>query len=1241
MDFQSTAFIELASDTVVNTSGTGARLGSDASISGPGALIKEGPGAVHLLAPNNYTGGTRIEDGTLWARVVGAFVNNTAYTVNGGTLDLGGFGLTMSSLSGNGGTIALGSAYLTVHQSSDTAFSGTISGSGGLIKSGIGTLSLTGNSSYAGLTQVTAGTLMIGNGAADTAASLESDVLVANSGVLGGFGSINGNVNVQSGGKLAPGKPEGTLTINGNLSLDQGSQLLFSFGAPDGYGNPGQGHDVQVNGDLAINGATINTIDAGNFGPGLYRLFSYTGALSQVNGGIILPASGYTVQILTVAKQINLITTDGMFVNFWNSNGQASATQLGGGIGTWAQPNANWADAQGVQTTTRQPINAFAVFGGEAGIVTVSNVGSSPVSAIGIQFASDGYRLVGDALVLDTTLQNSLSEVRVGDGSGASANWTATISNVLEGNGIQKTGAGTLVLEAANTYSGGTTISAGTLVANHDDGSVIDALGTGLITLNGGRLHSTLGRSTLNSYLVSAGTTGTISTATGTELWLNGGAGQSFSLQGNLIIGTNDATGDVVMDVIGTNAAPASTITVAYGRLVDGNGSLGSLTAFAGATRIASGAALDLSAQGGIIRNLQDATPGNGGTVSWVNNPLYLYGGSFSGQFVNSLGGELVKGSTDTLLLNGDNSGFSGTTTVADGKLVVGDINNSSATLGGTIDVLSGAILGGYGSLGETTVQSGGILSPGNSIGTLAVDGDLTLKPGSVLEIEIASNGASDRVDVTGTATVSRSNVSVTTIDPETSYQNGQLYNILTADGGISGEFAGVVSNSAFLDMSLAYGNTAADLKICLKTGCPSPVDPETPGPGTPEPEKPSPALFTTVAQTRNQLATAGGLDTLAQTGSSLALYNSLLMLSADEARAAFDSLSGEAYASAKGVLINDSQFIRNAALGRLQQAFGGAPATPINALSYAGTQRHGSASASAIDTVAPSRIAPAQNLYAAWGYAFGAWTRQDSNSNAGSVKSSVGGFVTGIDGAVLDTWRLGLLAGYSHSNFDVDDRASSGSSDNYTLGAYAGTEWTLNNANALAFRSGLAYTWHDVDMNRSVAFPDFADNLTGDYDAGSFQLFGELGYKVHYGKALFEPYAGLAYLRLRSDGFDEKGQTAAALSVHSGTTDTSFSTLGLRASTEFVLGSITVTAGTDLGWRHAYGDITPVSTASFIGSDAFTVSGLPIAEDAALIEAGLDFKLTEDATLGLSYNGQFASGAKQNGFNAKLSVSF
>lgn len=269
------------------------------------------------------------------------------------------------------------------------------------------------------------------------------------------------------------------------------------------------------------------------------------------------------------------------------------------------------------------------------------------------------------------------------------------------------------------------------------------------------------------------------------------------------------------------------------------------------------------------------------------------------------------------------------------------------------------------------------------------------------------------------------------------------------------------------------------------------------------------------------------------------------------------------------------------------------------------------------------------------------AWTRQDDDGNAGAAKSSIGGFITGIDGAFLETWRLGLLAGYSRSSFDIEDRGSSGSSDNFTLAAYAGTEWPLVNGRALAFRSGLSYTWHDVDTTRSVAFPGFTDNLTGEYEAGTFQVFGELGYKFRYGKSLFEPYAGLAHVRLRSDRFNKTGQTAAALSVQPDTMDTRFSSLGLRASTEFTFGAVVASAQTDIGWRHAYGDITPSSDASFIGSNAFTVYGLPIAEDAAFVGAAVKFNLTQDAKLGLSYNGQFASDAKRNGFNVKLSVDF
>jgi outer membrane autotransporter protein len=226
-------------------------------------------------------------------------------------------------------------------------------------------------------------------------------------------------------------------------------------------------------------------------------------------------------------------------------------------------------------------------------------------------------------------------------------------------------------------------------------------------------------------------------------------------------------------------------------------------------------------------------------------------------------------------------------------------------------------------------------------------------------------------------------------------------------------------------------------------------------------------------------------------------------------------------------------------------------------------------------------------------------------------------------------------MTGYSHSSFYADGRASSGESDNYHLGLYGGTQM-----GALGFRSGIAYTLHQVSTSRSVAFPGLADSLTADYDAGTFQAFGEAGYRIDTAAASFEPFANLAYVNLHSDGFAEKGG-AAALTSASQSTDVTFTTLGIRASTDIDLGSVKTKARGMLGWRHAFGDTVPTSSLAFAGSDAFTVAGAPIARNAAVIEAGLDFDITPQAKLGVSYTGQFGGSARDHGAKADLSVRF
>jgi fibronectin-binding autotransporter adhesin len=564
-------------------------------------------------------------------------------------------------------------------------------------------------------------------------------------------------------------------------------------------------------------------------------------------------------------------------------------------------------------------------------------------------------------------------------------------------------------------------------------------------------------------------------------------------------------------------------------------------------------------------------------------------------------GASLVKVGTGKLTLSGNNT-YTGGTTVQAGTLSV------NGTLAGTLQVLNGGVLAGTGTIGNTTIASGGMIAPGNSVGTLHVNGNITLAAGSVYDVEIASTGASDLIAATGVATLQGGSVSVAELDAATNYQTGQTYRILTAQGGVSGTFnPSVMTNSAFLDATLTNTPNAVDLTIAVKQMSGG-------GGGSTGP-------FPIAAITKNQIATAGALNTLQQSGASQALYNKLLVLDAASARTAFDALSGEIYASATTALVEDSRFIRDAATNRIRAAFDGVAASSIPVMAYG--------------EGGPQSTAALSEQFSIWGTGFGSWGSTDSNGNAASLDRSTGGFLIGADAIVVDNWRLGLLAGYSHTSFSVDDRNSSGDSDNYHLGVYGGSQW-----GNLGFRAGAAYSWHNIGTSRSVVFPGFTNNLSADYDAATAQVFGEFGYRIDTNRVAFEPFANLAYVNFRNDSFNESGG-AAALAGSKTTTDTTFTTLGLRASTDFVLGGMTSTARGMLGWRHAFGDTTPESNLAFTGSNAFVISGAPIAEDALALEAGLDFKLSSRATLGISYNGQLASKARDNAFKADISLKF
>jgi hypothetical protein len=103
-----------------------------------------------------------------------------------------------------------------------------------------------------------------------------------------------------------------------------------------------------------------------------------------------------------------------------------------------------------------------------------------------------------------------------------------------------------------------------------------------------------------------------------------------------------------------------------------------------------------------------------------------------------------------------------------------------------------------------------------------------------------------------------------------------------------------------------------------------------------------------------------------------------------------------------------------------------------------------------------------------------------------------------------------------------------------------------------------------------------------------------------------------------------------AALNGATNTDDVGYSTLGARAAAAYALANgMTLMPRASAAWQHAFGEVVPQAALAFqsIGT-AFTIAGVPIARDAALVAAGADLRISPRATLGLSYSGLLAAGA-------------
>ncbi|MCF8533674.1 MAG: autotransporter-associated beta strand repeat-containing protein [Reyranella sp.] len=1253
--------------STIDTNGLGATWSG--VLSGGGGLIKAGTGTLTLTGSNTYGGATTISGGTLALAGAGnigsvaALTNNGTFDISGVTTNIPGTttrGVALASLSGNGTVINGVNALVSGLDNSNTSFSGKIVNSGNswdaaygtFTKAGSGTLTIDGATIQSGEARVTRGAL------AQSSGTTSIDYLAVGTGTTGGTanaGALNvsgGNISfgvalqvgdwgghgtvTQTGGTvtIAPTCGDsahcaavnignqggtgtytitggtlasigGTMTIGRNSTghaastgeLNVGGNAIVSLtgGASLVVGNRAamQPSDIAGSGTINQSGGTL-TVDAGSrlylsgSGNGVYNLHSGTlqiGGTSLVPnynnlggsynfnlGGGTIKVIGSTLVSAVDATLINgttsTIDTNG-FGAVWSGNlsGDGALNKIGGGVLTLSGSNSysggttvsagalqgNTASLQGAITN-----NASVVFDqGTAGTYAgnMSGSGSLTKSGAGVLTLSGSNSYAGGTTVSAGALQGnavSLQGTITNNASVVFDQGTAgTYAGNMSGSGsLTKSGAGVLTLSGSNSYSGGTTVSAGALQGN-------TASLQGAITNNA-------------SVVFDQGTAGTY----------------AGNMSGS---GSLTKIGAGVLTLSGSNSYSGGTI------VSDGILRLGSATALPtmGALTV-DGGEIDLNGNNLTVNSLA----GLGGTISLGSGNLTASsaGNTTLSSAITGTGG-LNKTGGGTLILSGANT-YTGPTSIDDGRLAVNGSITSDVTVG------SGGNLGGSGTI-TGTVSSGGTLAPGNSIGTLTVNGSFTQAAGSTYQVEVNTAGQADRTNVIGApGTAIISGGTVQTLAAPGVYAPSTTYTIVNATGGVTGTYAGVTSNYVFLQASLGYD--ANNVYLTLKPGG-----------------------FAAGAATGNQAAVGTALDrsVAAATGDFATVVGTLATATLAQGQAAMNAVSGQNYAGFSNANVGSGLLFLSAIGQQLAAARGGDPGK--------GT-RVALAEACEIEACDASP-------WSLWATGLAGFGSVAGDANAGTVTYNAGGAATGIDYRFSPNLLAGFGIGFASGNQWTNGFSGRGTTDSYQASVYAsftqGGFWI----DALG-----GYAHNDNRMTRQIAIAGLQPR-TANGAAGADQLMGqvEAGYRLGLyapAAATIAPFARLQGTTVMQNGFTETGAGFLNLSVAPQTTDSLRSILGAELTAQ-------VPTGVDrriglllrLGWVHEYANTARPVTAAFAGvpGSNFTVFGAAPTRDAAALAFAADTAIGERSSIYLRYDGEVGTGTDSHAFSAGLRMTW
>jgi fibronectin-binding autotransporter adhesin len=660
-------------------------------LAGTAAMVKDSAGTVRLTVASVFSGGTTLKAGRLELGLSDALLTTGDFTLEGGVLDLLGNSQTVGVLTLSGGLVTGGTLEGTGIELQAGVVDTVLTGNVGVRKTTAGLVTLMQSNEYTGLTDVVAGTLQLGA----SERIRNSTALRVSGGVfdLQNFEETVGAVTLASGvirGGTLTGSgylvQSGTVdaVLSGTAALVKSGVGLVSLNARNAYtgGTTVNAGTLTLGIDQALFAGTALTIDGAGAELALGATVQSVGAVRLLSGSLTggtLSASGYTVESGDVSTLLA-------------GNGAALVKNQTGTLTLAAQNSYTGGTTLNDGMLSLAVSNALAA----AGNVTVNG----GLLALGVtEQAVAAFRLSGGSLS-GGTLAATQFTVEAG-----------TVSTVLAGTAVlTKNSTGTVLLNAANLYTEGTVLNAGTLLLGASErlaaagvltvkGGVFDLGGfnqtTGVVTLTGGTI--TNGVLTGGSYALAAGDVSAV---------LAGGARLVKSGAGTVTLSAvNTYTGGTFLEA---------------GRLV-----------LAGDNRLDSAYGLTLT--GGVL-DLGNATTGastldmlagtvEAGTLT-VSGAIVLSSGTISAGLTGAA--SLTKNTAGTMLLSGVSS-YTGGTTLNAGTLRLSGTNVLAA--GGSLDLLGGVL-----DLGAVAQAGGAVLLRGGTVknGTLASTAGFTFENGSV-----------------------------------------------------------------------------------------------------------------------------------------------------------------------------------------------------------------------------------------------------------------------------------------------------------------------------------------------------------------------------------------------------------------------------------------------------------------------------------------------------------------------------